>query len=339
MVGLSSAIWLEFIACVLVIGFAGVILSFYGDVIADKTGLGGTWIGVIMLATVTSLPELVTGVVSVSVADFPDLAVGDALGACIFNLVILVLLDFLHRGKTLFQESSEGHILSAGFSLVLTGFVGYSIFLSHNGAHLRIGHVGLYTPIIILMYAVGVRTVFRYEKAHVAEFTDHAPDQRPHLSLGQAVIRYCLAALVVVIAGIALPFIGNRIAVAMNWQQGFVGTVFIAVATTIPEMVVAVAAMRIGAIDMAVGSLLGSNMFNMLVLAVDDLCYTAGPLLGRVAKVHGVSAFSVMLMTGIAIIGLFYRPPGRVLRTVGWTSIFLFVFYLLNTFTLYLFSR
>ncbi|MEW6519791.1 MAG: sodium:calcium antiporter [Thermodesulfobacteriota bacterium] len=340
MIPASAHIWLEFLACLTVIGFAGVKLAFYGDVIADKTGMGGTWVGVIMLATVTSLPELVTGVVSVSAADFPDIAVGDLLGACVFNLVILVLLDFLHRGKTLYQESGEGHVLSAAFGILLSGFVGFNIFVSHNGTQPpALLHIGLYTPIIMIIYAAGVRTVFRYEKTHVAAFTDQAPDQCPHLSLAQSVLRYCLAALLVVGAGIWLPFIGNRIALAMQWQHSFVGTVFIAIATTVPELAVSVAAVRIGALDMAIANLLGSNMFNMFILALDDLCYTSGPLLTRVSRAHVVSSFSVMIMTGLAIIGLFYKPRGRVLRTVGWTSIFLFSFYLLNSYMLYLFSR
>jgi cation:H+ antiporter len=168
--------WVEFAVCLVLVGFAGVKISFYGDVIADKTGLGGTWIGVIMLATVTSLPELVTGVVSVTVADFPELAVGDVLGACIFNLLIFVLLDFLHRGKTVYQESSEGHVLSAGFSILMVAFVGFNIFLSNNNTNPMFWHVGVYSPILIIMYVLAIRTVFRYEKAHVAKFTDHAPD-------------------------------------------------------------------------------------------------------------------------------------------------------------------
>jgi len=334
----SVHIWFEFLTCLLMIGFAGVVLSFYGDVIADKTGLGGTWIGVIMLATVTSLPELVTGVVSVSAADFPDIAVGNVLGACLFNLVILVLLDFLYQGKNIYEESSEGHIISAGFGLLLVSFVGINIFLSHNGVQVSLGHIGLYTPIIIVMYAVAVRTVFSYEKRHVAAFTDHAPDKRPDLSLRQALLRYCLAALVVVSAGVWLPFIGNRIAITMHWQHSFVGTVFIAIATTVPELVVSVAAIRIGALDMAIGNLLGSNMFNMFVLAIDDLCYTPGPLLANVSNIHGATTFSIIIMTGLAIIGLFYKPRGRVLRTVGWTSIFLFLFYLLNSYVIYNFG-
>ncbi|MDV6343200.1 sodium:calcium antiporter [Nitrosomonas sp. Is37] len=331
--------WLEFLLCLSVIGYAGVKLSVFGDVIADKTGLGGSWVGVIMLATVTSLPELVTGVISVTVAELPDIAVGNALGACVINLFILVLLDFLHRGESVFQESSQGHILSASFGVLMIGFVGFSILLSHNGYQLSFGHMGFYTFILVIMYGVAVRSVFQYEKNHVAAFADHAPDRRPDLSLFQSVARYAAAAVLVVIAAIALPFVGEHIAQDMGWQRSFVGTVFIALATSIPEMVVSIAAMRIGALNMAVASLLGSNLFTMFILAIDDVLYTRGPLLAHVSPVHGVSAFSAVMMTSLAIIGLFYRPNGRVLHTVGWTSLFMFVVYLLNTYILYLYEH
>jgi cation:H+ antiporter len=331
--------WLEFALCLAVIGYAGTRLSVFGDVIADKTGLGGTWIGVVMLATVTSLPELVTGLISVTVADLPDIAVGDVLGACVINLCIFVLLDLLRRGESVYHESSQGHILSASFGILMLGFVGFSLLLAHNGKQPTLWHIGIYTPILIIIYAVAMRTVFRYEQAHVAAFVDHAPDQRPDLSTSQSVQRYTAAALAVVAAGIWLPFVGDHIARDMGWQHSFVGTVFIALATTVPEMVVSVAAMRIGALDMAVANLLGSNLFNMFILAVDDVFYTRGPLLARVSPVHGVSAFSAIMMTGLAIVGLFYRANGRVLHTVGWTSIVLFVVYLLNTYILYLYGH
>lgn len=331
--------WLEFIVCLAVIGFAGVKLSIFGDVIADKTGLGGSWVGVVMLAMVTSLPELVTGVIAVTAAGLPDIAVGDALGACVINLFIFVLLDFLHRGQSVYHESSQGHILSASFGVLMLGFVGFSILLSHTGYQPAFWHVGLYTPILIIMYGVAVRSVFHYEKTHVAAFADQVPDQRPDLSLAQSVARYAAAAMLVVVAGIGLPFVGDHIAQDMGWRRSFVGTVFIALATSIPEMVVSVAAMRIGALNMAVASLLGSNLFNILIIALDDVLYARGPLLAQVSPVHGVSAFSAVMMTSLAIIGLFYRPNSRVLHTVGWTSLFLFVLYLLNTYILYLYGN
>jgi cation:H+ antiporter len=328
--------WLEFSLCLVLIGFAGVKLSLFGDVIADKTGLGGSWIGVVMLATVTSLPELVTGLISVTAADLPDIAVGDAMGACVINLCIFVLLDFLHRGRSVYTESSQGHILSASFGVLMLGFAGFSVMLSHNGYQPNLWHIGLYTPILVIMYIVAMRSVFHYEKTHVAAFADHAPDQRPDLTLVQAITRYAAAALVVVAAGVWLPFVGDNIARDMGWHHSFVGTVFIAIATTVPEVVVSVAAMRIGAINMAVANLMGSNLFNMLVLAVDDVFYTRGPLLEDVSNVHSISALSAVMMTGLAIIGFFYRPNGRVLHTVGWTSLLLFIIYLLNSYVLYL---
>jgi cation:H+ antiporter len=103
--------WLQFLVCAALIGIAGYWLARYGDVIAEKTGLGGTWIGVILVASVTSLPELATGVSSVTVVEAPDIAVGDVLGSCVFNLMLVAVLDFLYREKPLYRKASQGHIL------------------------------------------------------------------------------------------------------------------------------------------------------------------------------------------------------------------------------------
>lgn len=84
--------WLELLICTVLIGAAGPVLIHYGDIVAWLTGLSRSWVGLVLLATATSLPELITGVSSVTVTDVPDIAVGDALGSCVFNLVMLVLL-------------------------------------------------------------------------------------------------------------------------------------------------------------------------------------------------------------------------------------------------------
>ena len=139
----TSFVWLQFLLCLTLIGYAGVKLSRYGDVIADKTGLGGTWIGLVLLASVTSLPELVTGISSVAVVKVPEIAVGDILGSCVFNLLIIVILDFLHRGESVYTRTSQGHILSAGFGIMLIGFAGFSILLSSQGENLALGHMGI----------------------------------------------------------------------------------------------------------------------------------------------------------------------------------------------------
>ncbi len=140
----------------------------------------------------------------------------------------------------------------------------------------------------------------------------------------------------VLLAGARLPFVAEQLAIRMQWHGSFVGTLFVAAATSLPEAAVTVSALRIGAIDMAVANLLGSNLFNMVVLAVDDLLYLRGPLLALVSPVHAASAISAMVMTGIVVVGLLDRPNTRLLRAVGWISLALFTIYLLNLYVLYL---
>jgi cation:H+ antiporter len=321
-------VWLEFGACAALIALGGWRLSLYGDVIAEKTGLSGTWIGVVLLASVTSLPELATGVSAVAAADAPNIAVGDVLGSCVFNLAILVVLDFIHRSESIYTKARQGHILSAGFSLLLAPRIG----------GLTLGHVGIYAPVIVALYLLSMRVVFSYEKRQMAAYAEEAVERYPHLTLSQAIARYSLAALVVVGAGTWLPFIGRDIAGLYNWHASFVGTLFIAAATSLPELAVTLSAMRLGALDMAIANLLGSNLFNLLILAIDDAFYLNGPLLSHVSATHAVSVMSALAMTGAVIVGLLYRPPGRLFRTVGWISILLLLVYMLNAYVLFRFG-
>lgn len=329
-------IWVQFLVCMLLIGFAGVKLSRYGDVIAEKTGMGGTWVGLVLMASVTSLPELVTGVSSVTLAHVPNIAVGNILGACVMNLFMIVVLDFLHRGESVYTRASHGHILAAGFGVVLLAFVGFNLLLGAKADTVAIGHVGLYTPMILLLYLISMRTLFRYEQQQRAAYVEERAVRYPDVTLKQAVTRYAVAAAVVIAAALWLPFVADGLARTMGWHGSFVGTIFVALATTMPEMVVTVSALRLGALDMAIANLFGSNLFNLALLAVDDLLFLPGPLLSHVNPVHAASAFSAIAMTGAAIVGLFYRPPGRLFRTVGWASMFLFSVYLMNTYVLYL---
>ena len=127
-------VWIKFLFCLVVIGLAGARLSRYGDVIAEKTGLGRNWVGLVLMATVTSLPELVTGVSAVTVVGAPNIAIGDVLGSCVFNLLILVVVDYLYREESVYTRASRGHILAAGFGVVLIGLTGLSLILAPLGA-------------------------------------------------------------------------------------------------------------------------------------------------------------------------------------------------------------
>jgi len=333
------AAWLTFAACVALIGVAGTQLSRYGDIIADKTGLGGTWVGLVLLATVTSLPELITGVSAVTLAAAPDIALGDVLGSCVFNLMLLTLLDFLQRGESVYRRASQGHILSAGFGVILIGVIGFSLLIADKLQTPAIGHVGIYSLVIVLLYAIAMRTLFRYEHAQRAEFTGERAERYPQVTLRTALLRYAAAALVVIAAATWLPFIGIELARVMGWHQTFVGTLFVAAATSMPELVVTIAAVRLGAFDMAIGNLLGSNLFNILIVAVDDVFFLQGPILAHVAPLHAVSALSAMVMSGVVIIGLLYRPKTRLFKTVGWASMALLTLFLLNSYILFLYGK
>ena len=333
-----AIVWVKFAACAVLIAFSGSRLSRYGDVIADKTGLGGVWIGLMLMATVTSLPELVTGVSAVVLADAPNIAVGNVLGACVINLTMIVLLDLLSREESIYTRVGQGHILAAAFGLTMIGFVGFSVLFAQNDRAFTLGTIGPYTPLIAVLYLAAVRSVFYFERRQRAAATQAGAERYPDITLAQAATRYAAASLIVIAVGIWLPYVGQELARATGWQETFVGTLFIAFATTLPEIVVTVAALRIGAVDLAVSNLFGSNLFNILIIAIDDIVYLKGPLLSHVSGVHAVSALSAVMMSGVAIIGLFYRPAQRVFHAVGWTSLLLLSLYLLNAFFLYLYG-
>ena len=326
--------WIKFLICAGLIGVSGPALSRYGDIIARRTGLSRSWIGLLLLATATSLPELFTGISSVTVANAPNIALGDALGSCVFNLLILVVFDLLYREEPVYGRMDQGHILTAGFGVIMIGFVGAAILLSFNGGNFTFYFIGLYTPILVITYLVAMRAAFFYEKRRPAVET--TADDNPDITLKKAIIGYLMAAAVIVGAGAALPFVGIEIADAMGWRRTFVGTLFIAAATSLPELVVGISALRLRALDMATANLLGSNLFDVLIIAIDDIAYTKGPLLAAVSPAHAITAFAAVIMSGIVIVGLLYKPATRLHGTIGWVSLSLLVIYVFSSYMVYL---
>jgi cation:H+ antiporter len=310
-------------------------LSKYGDVIAERTGMGRAWIGLILMASVTSLPELITGISSVAIVNVPNIAMGDVMGSCVFNLSIIALMDILHGKKPIFSESEHGHILSAGFGIILIGIASISILANQNIP--GIWHVGLYTPVIILIYGIGIRSVFLFEKRKIREFVGEMAQaiQYEHITTKEAVVKYSINALLIIIAATWLPFIGDRLADETGLGRSFIGTIFIAMTTSLPEVAVSISALRIGATEMAIANLFGSNMFNIFILAIDDIFYTKGPLLSDVSASHAITGFMAALMTGITIVGLIYRVERKVFLRLGWDAIALLLAFIINILLLY----
>ncbi len=328
-------LWLGFIICTSAIVFAGTRLSKYGDIIAEKTGLGRTWIGVVLMASVTSLPELVTGISSVTFAGVPDIAVGDVLGSCVFNMLILAVIDAIYRPMPISTKAHHGHVLSAGFGILLLGIVVMALFL---GERLQpLGWIGAYSILFIFVYLLAMRMIYSYEKRQILEYVKEVAVELKYQNIPTrtAVAHYVFNAVIIIIAAVFLPGIGEGIAASTGLGQTFVGNIFIALSTSLPEVVVSVSAVKIGAIDMAIGNLFGSNIFNIFILALDDLFFIKGPILSIVQMSHTISAVSAIMMTAIAIIGLTYRTEKKRLF-LAWDSIGIVLVYGVNLMLLYM---
>ncbi|MGQ9547169.1 MAG: sodium:calcium antiporter [Roseiflexus sp.] len=328
--------WFLFILCTTVILVAGTQLSTYGDMIAEMTGLGRTWIGVVLLASVTSLPELITGFSSTAIFRVPDIAMGDIAGSCMFNLSIIAMLDALHSPAPISARVHQGQVLAASFGIILLGLVSLGIIL---GERLPvIGWVSVSSVLFVAIYLLAMRTIFTYEQRRlveefVAEMVTEAEARHP--SKMRVYGLFTLNAVLIVGAALYLPGLAAELAESTGLGQTFFGTMFVALSTSLPEVVVSMAALRIGAIDMAVGNIFGSNLFNVGILALDDLFYTPGPLLASVEPTHIVAVLGAIVMTAIAVVGLTYRSGSKRLF-IAWDALGIAVVYALASVALYL---
>ncbi|WP_332814480.1 sodium:calcium antiporter [Ramlibacter sp.] len=317
--------------CAALIATSGYALTRSADRLAAMLGWARGWVGLALLATVTSLPELASGVSAVALIGAPNLAVGNALGACVVNLAFLVVVDAMQRPQPLFRAASATHLLSAGLGVVMLGFVALSLVTGARAPALL--HVGVYSPLLLAFYLFALRSVFKIEQVQrISAGTVPAGNG----ALRAEWLRFAASAAVVLVAGSWLPGLAGDIAEATGVSRSFAGTVLMALVTTLPEMAVTFSSLRLGALDMAIGNLLGSNLFNVTILAVDDLFYLPGPLLAHAAPAHAASAATALAMTGLVIVGLVLRPHGRVLRIASWISIGLVAAYGINSTVLYL---
>lgn len=321
-------VWIKLVVCILVIFFSGQKVAKYGDVIAERTGMGQVWMGVIAIAAITSLPELFTGISAVTLVSVPDLTVGDLIGANAFNMFNLALLDIFHRNGSLLTVVSHAHRLTGWFSLLLVVVVAISIFISIQFYAMPVGWIGWYTPLILILYVLAVRQIFYYERNNPPhkEATVYQGDE----SLKKVYLYFSLSTVLIIGAGIWLATIGDEIALVTGWGQSFVGSLFLAFTTTLPEMTVSFTAMRIGAVDLAVANMIGSNLFNLAIIPITDLIYVKQPILAGVSEGHLVTAAVVIVMTLIFIIGLSIKP--RRLFRLSWFSSSLIILFIASTY-------
>jgi len=324
-------VWLKFAFCVLVIFFSGRAVAKYGDIIAIRTGLGRVWIGVVLLALVTSLPELFTGISSVTLVGAPDITIGNLFGANAFNLLNLALLDIIYRYGSIFGMVSPVHRLTGWFSMVLVAVAAVSIFISRF-FDMGIGWIGWYTPVIIIGYLFFMWRIFHAQQRQPARPLIEQPDYGG-ATMSRVYLYFVISAVLIIGAGTWLAVIGEEIATVTGLGESFVGSLFIGFSTTLPEITVSFTALRLGAVDMAVANMVGSNLFNMAIIPIDDLLYAPGSVLASVSSSNLLTAGFVIVMTGVLIAGLHFRPK-RYFR-VSWCSLTLIALFLIQAYLSY----
>jgi cation:H+ antiporter len=197
--------------------------------------------------------------------------------------------------------------------------------------------IGFSSVIFIIVYFISVRVIYSNEKKYAAHEA-RGPVAQPPFSLKKLIRNYVLFALIIIATALALPFFAEHIAEITGLGKSFVGTFFLAASTSLPEVAVSIAAVRMGSINLAVGNLLGSNIFNILILAIDDIFYTKGLLLKDASDVHILSVLSTIIMSAVVIIGLSYRATGK-RYWLAWDAAIIFLIYFLNLAFLYHFSK
>lgn len=307
----------EFLLLAGVVAAAGSLLARSADAIAEVTGLGRLLIGSLMLAAVTSLPELSVDIAAVR-AGLTDLAAGDLFGSSLMNLLILAGIDLTIRsGRGMLSREAASHALSATLGIALTSLAGLAVLTAGKLPEVTLLGISGWSWAILLAYLLGARMIFIDQRISVrlaAEArAEAAVAEPPHAATGplwRSALLFAAAAVVLVLTGPRLAHVAGDLAEQTGLGGTFVGTTLVAVSTSLPELVASITAVRLGAVDLAIGNTLGSNAFNMVLFAPLD-AFHEGPLFAAVSTSHAVTAFAVVIATAIAILGQLYHAERR----------------------------
>ena len=306
-----ALLWLQLAGVKIMILTASHFLAKSADIISFKTGLGQSLIGVGLLATVTSLPELVTGVSSVTFVGAPDLAAGDAFGSNLFNLVIIGLLDIFWRNGPILTAVSTTTILVGALGIGLIAIAASALVIHSMTTTTSTWPISPVSIVLVIAFAGAMFMIYRFERAQ-GDVEIEANSEYAEASVTATTVMFLVSVGVIVGSAVWLAQTGDTIAEEMGWEASFVGTQFLALSTSLPELATAVAAIRLNAPTLAISNLLGSNLFNMgFVLFIDDAAFTDGVLWSNVSPIHTLTSIVAVIMTVVVIIALFNRSRTR----------------------------
>lgn len=296
-------IYAGFIISAFITVWAAVKLSTYADVIGEQTKLGGMLAGTLLLAGATSLPEVTTSLTAVYLNN-PDIAVSNVFGSNLFNLLILAVFDLIYRRSHIFRSIGKSHQYSAWIGIMMTTVVFLPMIVPY---HFSVFYIGIEMILMLLIYLIGLWVLSRKQESVQNEIitppvlNDH---HKNAISLKEAAYGFAAASVVTLIAGSFLTITGDAIAIATGLGSSFMGTFLIAGATSLPEVVAVLVAVQLGNYALAVGNILGSNMFNLLILALVDAALRGEAVLQAVHPVTLITILTVLMLTAITLAGM-----------------------------------
>lgn len=297
-------IWVEFFVSAAVIVLAATQLAKYGDIIAVRTRLGGMFIGILLLAGATSLPEVLTTISALS-QGVPNLAAGNLMGSNMFNMLMLALIDVAGQQQRILRKAALKHALSGSLAVLMIAIV---VFFILAKIEIQVGWIGLDSILLMLAYVVAI-SLIQQSASPIAAIEPEIPEKFPSLLRG--ILGFLAAAGVLAVITPLMVRSSASIAEVTGLGTSFVGTTLVAIVTSLPEMVTTLAALKLGADDMAIGNLFGSNMFNMFALGLTDLFFLQGRFLSVIDPAFLLVSMIGLIMTVMALIGNLARIERR----------------------------
>ena len=295
-VGLTFAI-LVFLGSAVAVIFLGVQLAKYGDALASLTGWGRLFVGSILVALATSLPELSNNITAVRI-DNPQLALGNVVGANMVNMFTMAMVALLFGGRRFLQRVAP----EQGYLIVLAALLtGLAVLFAAIRIEANIWQIGISSIVLLVVYVIGMRIV--YQRRPV-EDGDEGDD--PGMTLSRAWLMFGLVSVGVIIAGVFLAQSVDRVAALTGISSGVLGILAVSIVTTMPEASATVAAARMGAADLGVAGLYGSCVFNVTILSFADPFFRSGVLLNFAEPAHFISgsiAVALILLGGVMLWG------------------------------------
>jgi cation:H+ antiporter len=309
---------LALIAAVLVIFVAGTMLARSGQTIADVTGIGQVWFGALVVAAVTSLPELATDTAAVLQGE-PGLAVGDLFGSNMANMAILGLLAIALPAARIFARDAIELTITGSIAVILTAVAVLFVI-----AQLEFSIAGVFSIGSVVLAAIGAGVLILLPGYRETLAKGTLPQRRDNHEQHRwppraESLRFAGAAAAILIAAPILASSSDELVRRSGLGATFVGVLVLASATSLPELATSWAAVRAGALDLAVSNLFGSNAINMLVLVWLDLIYLRDPLLDTAdssAAAAGLVAI-LMMMIGLTAIALRSQRHRRPVEIAG----------------------